>query len=289
MFANRDFGLLVVASLAFFCLVAAAAGRELASDWRTVQSDFVRSLRSHGDFPAAKRFQKGIKQIWIPSLNRVDRCISCHLNYDGAQSARRDLPALFLPHPKLPFMESHPFPRFGCTLCHGGQGYALAEADAHGDVEHWEEPLLSTERAKAHGLRRFELIQYRCNVCHAREEATQGMELVALGKRLIEERGCRGCHTIGGEGGNVGPDLTYEGDQNPEHWDFSRVDGPATNLSWQIAHLLDPPAIVPGSTMPKLGLTDQEARAIALVLLSWKRTTYPAEYLPRQGAPNREN
>ncbi len=280
MFSNRDFKLLVVSSLAFFALVAAATGREYTADWRRIQAKFVHDLREHGDFPAASRFTVGIKQIWIPTLNRVDRCVSCHLNYDGAQSARKDLPKLFLPHPELPYLKAHPFPKFGCTLCHGGQGYALAVADAHGDVEHWEEPLLSTQRARAHGLKRQELMQYRCNVCHRRQPSTPGTELVDLGKKLVEERGCKGCHTIAGEGGKIGPDLTYEGDQNPEHLDFTHVKGPATDLMWQIAHLLDPPGIVSASAMPNLGLSPKEARAIALVLLSWKRTSYPAEYTP---------
>ena len=34
------------------------------------------------------------------------------------------------------------FQEFGCTSCHGGQGFATTTAGAHGDVEHWDEPLL---------------------------------------------------------------------------------------------------------------------------------------------------
>ncbi len=38
----------------------------------------------------------------------------------------------------------HPVEKFGCTSCHGGQGWAIDTEAAHGQVAHWEEPLLGS-------------------------------------------------------------------------------------------------------------------------------------------------
>ena len=42
-------------------------------------------------------------------------------------------------------LQKHPVQEYGCTSCHGGQGYATDRKSAHGLVEHWEEPVLGKE------------------------------------------------------------------------------------------------------------------------------------------------
>jgi ubiquinol-cytochrome c reductase cytochrome b subunit len=82
--------------------------------------------------------------------------------------------------------------------------------------------------------------------------------LVAKGKSLVQQNGCLGCHKIAGQGGAVGPSLDGVGARHPD-------------LDWQIRHLKDPIAVVPGSTMPPYKqLSDADLKALATYLLSLK-------------------
>jgi cytochrome c1 len=86
------------------------------------------------------------------------------------------------------------------------------------------------------------------------------------GRRLIMDKGCGGCHTVGGVPGATGitgPNLTnialrptLAGDTIP--------NSPENLTQW----LLDPPSLKPGTTMPKLGLSEQEARDLVAFLES---------------------
>lgn len=46
-------------------------------------------------------------------------------------------------------MSKHPFPTFGCTTCHYGSGRELVEANAHGNPEHWLQPMLAAKYMEA--------------------------------------------------------------------------------------------------------------------------------------------
>src|SRR5439155_25101084 len=67
---------------------------------------------------------------------------------------------------------------------------------------------------------------------------------VVSGRALYERFGCMGCHRIHGEGGAVGPDLSYVADQR--------------DRDWLIKHFRDPQSTSPGSIMPKFPLNEQE-------------------------------
>jgi ubiquinol-cytochrome c reductase cytochrome b subunit len=82
--------------------------------------------------------------------------------------------------------------------------------------------------------------------------------LVSQGKALVQKNGCLGCHKIAGQGGAVGPSLDGAGTRHPD-------------LDWQIRHLKEPIAVVPGSTMPPYKqLSDADLKALATYLLSLK-------------------
>jgi cytochrome c oxidase subunit 2 len=88
----------------------------------------------------------------------------------------------------------------------------------------------------------------------------------AEGAALYARSACVGCHTIRGvSAGGVGPDLTHFGSRT------TLAAGMLPNtLESLTAWIKDPPAIKPGAKMPGLGLTDAQARAIAVYLLSLK-------------------
>lgn len=69
------------------------------------------------------------------------------------------------------------------------------------------------------------------------------------GAVLFKEEGCIHCHRFGGEGGNMGPDLTAVTERRTE--------------SWIKAYLKDPRDMNPAARMPPYDhLTRRQARAI---------------------------
>jgi cytochrome c len=86
------------------------------------------------------------------------------------------------------------------------------------------------------------------------------------GRSLVMARGCGGCHTvpgIQGASGVIGPPLnnvalrpTLAGDSIP--------NSPDTMTRW----IMDPPSLKPGTAMPRLGLTQQEAQDVTAFLYS---------------------
>lgn len=92
--------------------------------------------------------------------------------------------------------------------------------------------------------------------------AAEPSDAAAAGRALYARSACVGCHTIRGvSSGALGPDLTHfasRGTLAAGMWP-NTVD----NVT---AWLLDPPALKPGAKMPPLGLTPEQARAIATYL-----------------------
>ena len=82
------------------------------------------------------------------------------------------------------------------------------------------------------------------------------------GANLFAVAGCTSCHTYDGAGGsNLGaPDLTAEGSRN-------------SSIQFQIAHLMDPAKVHPGSPMPKFAsLGNDRLMQLALFLVNSKGT-----------------
>lgn len=80
---------------------------------------------------------------------------------------------------------------------------------------------------------------------------------VARGQALFAQHHCAACHRIHGEGGKIGPDLSYVADRRPER-------------QWHLRHLRDPQSISPGSVMPPFQLEEKDLNALTSYLLSLK-------------------
>ena len=83
------------------------------------------------------------------------------------------------------------------------------------------------------------------------------------GRQLIQSYGCAVCHTIEGVPGAVGivgPPLRDFAQRSTLAGSFPNV--PRHLVNW----LIDPPAMQPGTAMPNLGITAEQARHIATFL-----------------------
>lgn len=281
-YPRRDRPILALVGVALIVSTALFAWRDRVHDWRYYQYEFRRLVAEKFGEEKAQGVSSGIQQHWIADLGRADRCITCHqaTAWKGFEGA--DEP--FRTHPAEPLI-THPVEKFGCTSCHGGQGWAIDTVAAHGEVAHWEEPLLGTKLGEDYSLAgdKGALLQMNCNTCHRYDRETKGMVAINRGKALLQSKGCRACHVINGRGGTIGPDLTNVGDKAPEQYDYSHMFGQKTAFAWHVAHLKNPRAMVEDTVMPNFDLTTEEAQALAMLALSWRKSDLPAQYLA--GAP----
>lgn len=229
-------------SLAALALMLAAVWQAGTPAWKNYQNGFYR-LEAQGEPNAAAKSAVlatplVIRQVLLPGLQRVDRCTTCHMGVEDPTMKKSPQPYTF--HPNL---APHVPSRFGCTICHGGQGLATDRQNAHGEVEFWREPLLPKRYIRA-----------SCGRCH-KEGDVPGVPELAEGRRQFETHGCRGCHKLNGVGGSIGPDLTEEG--------ASR-----RSPAWLERHFLAPNTVSPESPMPNFHFTEEQARALTFYMLS---------------------
>ncbi|KIF80070.1 c-type cytochrome [Noviherbaspirillum autotrophicum] len=89
----------------------------------------------------------------------------------------------------------------------------------------------------------------------------------ARGKAAIERHACTACHAIPnirGSGGNVGPPLGRMGER-------SYIAGELPNTQANMVRWLrNPPAVVPHTAMPNLGIDETEAKDMAAFLATLK-------------------
>jgi cytochrome c2 len=266
-------GLVLVAGAILFTI------NDRAHEWRYYQYAFTQVVAEKLGADKARTVPTGLQQIWVPSLGRADRCVTCHQAVSWKGFERADEP--FRTHPVEP-LRNHPVEKFGCSSCHGGQGWAVDAAPAHGPVEHWEEPMLGRELGESYSLsdNKAALMQMNCNTCHRYDRETKGAEMINLAKRLVADKGCRACHVVNSRGGTIGPDLTFVGDKAPEQYEYGRLSGQKTAFAWHVAHFKDPRALVGDTVMPNFHLSTKEAQALGMLVLSWRKSPVPAAMVP---------
>lgn len=221
-----------------------------------------------------------IDQIIVEDLKRIDRCTTCHTAI--LKEGYFEYKEPFKSHPK-DYLKLHPIEKFGCNVCHYGQGLAVDLPDAHGRVKHWEEPMYKKEYvqascAKCHEAIRPHLMkEYELPSNEVMEVNMQNMEVINKGRRLFKELGCVGCHAINGRGGNISVDLGEIANKGIEELDFTYIEKEHSVANWMYEHFIDPqkvtkirplPGIIYGSPMPNYNLNKEDADALTTLMLS---------------------
>jgi cytochrome c553 len=130
--------LLLVLVIILAVCVALVIRTDYTQPWRAHQKKFRSIVKSKFGPEKAAQIQVGIQQIWIPDLGVTDRCVTCHMGEPWKGLEDQYIP--YASHSRPELISKHPFDKFGCTFCHGGQGYATEQPEAHGWVEDWQDP-----------------------------------------------------------------------------------------------------------------------------------------------------
>ncbi|MDP2645550.1 MAG: c-type cytochrome [Desulfobacterales bacterium] len=276
MYRKFYLSLSLLAGLILFVFMGIAGYKEMTPEWAGYQQRYNKVMVEKASDAAMRKKAGNLKvhlqQIYLKDLKRVDRCVNCHAGSENPLMAEAKIP--FRQH-SGDYLKHHPPERFGCTICHNGQGRALGvrEAHARGHDVHWDRPLIP-----------FEFIQSSCALCH--DPGTikgQGGHKVASGRKLFLERGCQGCHKLDGVGGVLGKALDDVGSQPVAYFPMKRVEGEKTVYAWMKEHFDDPRNIVMGSEM-LANLSDREAEFLTTYVLSLRSDEVPKKYRSFQRA-----
>lgn len=210
-------------------------------------SSFVAAKRAFKQWPIINGFNPVHKiqydwasgltvQLGMTEVSRVDRCRSCHVNIAqfGAGNvpvySEEDYEQPFCSHPHgdlyLTAASPHPVQKFGCTVCHDGDGsgtsFQTAEHSPEDPIvaEHWEEEYgWHSNHFWEYPMLPDRFIESGCIKCHhnvvelgINPEFGASAPKVYEGYSLVRQYGCFGCHEINGYDGStpIGPDLRLE-------------------------------------------------------------------------------
>lgn len=280
--------LFAVLSIGVLVLLGAFVYQEETAEWKGYQRDYYKKLAEITNDPKAAKTPLTIKQIWSEQLGHADRCMTCHMGIDNPKFANEPQPLTTHPHfvddnGKREYIAFHPFEKVGCTVCHQGDGQATSAWRTHGaKVKHLDRPLLTKP-----------YIESSCTKCHLElyspEVYWPETPILMKGIQLARELGCGACHAIRqfGASATLAPEISGLGSKTELAFhlvhDFVHIEGPHTLRQWEFEHFINPQKIVPGTLdaldpkdrtaptiMPNWGLTDEEAEALTVFVLSLK-------------------
>lgn len=264
--------LLLISALVLAAFVIIATYGELAPGWKRYQAEYKDFLvKNATDETARKRAEKieiGMQQIYLRDIKKADRCVNvnCHRGVENPLMADAEQP-----HRQHSgnYLENHPVAKFGCTICHQGQGCAMNIREAHGEEHtHWDFPIIPTK-----------YIQESCALCHDFEMLKrEGGDRVAKGEELFRTKGCKGCHKLNRIGGDLGKELDGIGSKPRAYFPMKNVVGERTIYNWIRQHFDDPRKIVPESEM-RVFLTEEEADLLTTYILTFRSEQMPWNYM----------
>lgn len=253
-----------------------------------------------------------VREIALPAAAgdraRVDRCVTCHLAAPRDDLDTDDWPAPLRSHPTpelFPGADSpHPYPRFGCTPCHGGEGRATdfsraghTPASAE-QADRWREDL-GWRPGNGRTMLPRDLTAAACGRCHGDElphetdVAVPQARLLEHGRRLIAALGCTACHAddapaergspspsvalaeAPGPSPRVGPSLIGIAGKTTPAWVHRWLEAPRDfRETTRMPHVFAPPEPADGDASAR-----RSAKIRALVDYLWQ-VSRPAEHKP---------
>jgi cytochrome c2 len=191
-----------------------------------------------------------IKQAILPGLthninfteiNRVDRCVTCHVAANRPGFDGPDWKEPFRTHPSLDKFvgdgSPHPYTQYGCTVCHGGLDRATDFARAGHSPQSVEQAKEWTEK---YGWQQQQFLEYPimpagmteagCATCHASGVWTPASETQDVGRELISHMGCYGCHPMNYPAytglRKTGPALLRIAGKTTPGWAYKWIEAP---------------------------------------------------------------
>ena len=231
----------------------------------------------------SKKAAHGQSKHWedpmLPKAHLQASCGQCH-------AAAAKVPPLSLARKGEYLFDMH-----GCKSCHvvdgkGGKvgpdlsGVALKGYDRKWHVRHLRDPQGTVAGSKMMSF--GHLTDGEVNAIMAYVETLIGAPKLMRGKAVAVEQGCRGCHKIGGVGGDNAPDLSNIAAKTAVDLDFTHVKGPKTIVAWHKEHLRRPSDVYPGSKMPVYRLPPGDEDSLITYLLSLRAPQVPLKLLPRK-------
>jgi mono/diheme cytochrome c family protein len=241
-----------LSTLVFVAVLAVSPVKDALLEWKQYKRSYVRFAQGR---PDTKRlladFRPEIDQIWIPGMNVVDRCTTCHQGITQESLADSSVPQPFRAHPPTP----HKVRDWGCVVCHRGQGPSTEVAEAHETTLAWEQPILPGH-----------FIQASCGTCH-QADLFQTPQLMR-GRELLSELNCAGCHRLAGieRPEMLGPDLTSVGTKVSRAWIYKWLKEPRTIVDKDGNVTVNGYESEEEPRMPKFALTEEELRGLTSYL-----------------------
>jgi cytochrome c2 len=250
-------------SLLFLLVLAVSPAKNAFRPYRAFQRRYADLGASRAkSLKAARDYQRrpvAIQQIWLRDFeDRVDRCTTCHLGTADPLMAKAPEP--FRLHPLTAHTPAD-FDRFGCTSCHGGQGLATSEGEAHGTARDAGPPMTPA----AH-------IESGCGRCHA-ADAVPGAPLLSRGRALMTQSGCYACHLVRGQ-------EEFRSEAPPLNTVALKTGG-----LWLRRWLGGPKSVDPNATMPDFHLAKGEIEELSNYLFA---RPVPGDLAARIGAASAE-
>jgi mono/diheme cytochrome c family protein len=257
---NRMRLVFAVSSLVFLAVLAISPIKDFRREWKQNKRSYLRFAQTRPDTKKLiADYRAEIDQIWLPGMNVVDRCTTCHQGITQTSLADPAVPQPFRAHPPIP----HNVRDWGCTICHRGQGPATEVAEAHESTLAWEQPILPA---------RF--IQASCGTCHY-ANLPQTPQLTR-GRALLAELNCQGCHRLPGveRPAMLGPDLTNVGAKVSREWIYKWLKEPRTIVDKDANVTVNGYETEEEPRMPKFRLTETELRGLSGYLSSQKTKSF---------------
>jgi mono/diheme cytochrome c family protein len=169
----------------------AADLRRRRSEYLANQTEGLNQQQIDSVLRKMETFRIDIRQIHVPEAGLVDRCESCHLGIREPltlTAADMGNKPVFASHPGRALLAVHDPERFGCSLCHNGNGSATSSVEkAHGTNRDWPWPLFAKEDREA-----------GCLQCHRADRVLELAPVLTRGRDLYQMKGCVGCHRYEG-------------------------------------------------------------------------------------------